>query len=124
MGAIHKLLAILVFMLLISGGFCQPRVIHGTVYSKEGKKAAGVMVTAHKSKGKYFTSFDGFYEINANIKSKWIKFTFQDREEKLDIVGITRDVIDFGEDPEWNKSDTISRKESEKDAKIIKHPNK
>jgi hypothetical protein len=121
---IYKFLAMLVLLLLTINGFCQPRVIKGTVYNKEGKKAAGVMVTADKSKGKYFTSFDGFYEISANIKSKWIKFTFPDRVEKLNIVGITRDVIDFGEDREWNKSDTTQRNKADKDVRNYNLPRK
>jgi len=120
-GAIYKFSAISVLMLLLTGGFGQPRVIRGTVYSKDGNKAAGVLVTAHKSKGKYFTSFDGFYEIDANIKSKWIKFTFPDnRVEKLDIGEITRDVIDFGEDTQLNKSDSSGRDCSEKDIRMDK----
>lgn len=106
-------------MFLITGAFGQPRVIKGTVYTKEGKRAAGVMVTAHKSNAKYFTSFDGIYEIKANIKSKWIKFTFPDRVETLSIEGITRDVIDFG-NIEGNKPDTIRRNEIDKKVKISK----
>jgi hypothetical protein len=117
MASIYKFLAILVLMFLITGGFGKPRVIKGTVYTNEGKKAAGVIVTADKSKGKYFTSFDGFYEISVNNKSKWIKFTFPDRVEKLNIVGITRDVIDYGKDIEWNKSDTTPGNEIDKDFK-------
>jgi hypothetical protein len=117
MTAFYKSLAILALVLLTTLGFGQPRVIKGTVYNKNGKRAAGVIVTADKSKGKYFTSFDGIYEINANIKSKWLKFTFPDREEKLNIVGITRDVIDFGNNIEENKSDTIRRIEIDKNGK-------
>ena len=100
----YKLLALLIVMIIAAEGICQPRVIKGTVYTREGKRAAGVIVTADKSKGKYFTSFDGMYEINANIKSKWIKFTFPDKEEKLNIEGITRDVIDFGNSREGKNS--------------------
>jgi hypothetical protein len=124
MGSIDKFLAMLVLMLLATGGFGKQRVIKGTVYSKDGKKAAGIMVTADRSKGKYFTSFDGYYEITANIKSKWIKFTFPDRVEKISIEGITRDVIDFGEDPQWNKSDTTRRNEIVKDSEMNKLPHK
>lgn len=120
----YKFLALMVLILSIIDGFGKPRVIKGTVYTNEGKKAAGVMVTADKSKGKYFTSFDGFYEISANIKSKWIKFTFPDRVEKMNIVGITRDVIDFGEDRELNKSDKTQRNEVDKDVKNYNLPPK
>ena len=114
---IYRSLAILVLMLLLTGGFGQPRIIKGTVYAKDGKRVAGVMVTADKSKGKYFTSFDGMYEINAKIKSKWLKFTFPDREEKMNIEGITRDVIDFGNNIEWNKPDTTRKNEVDKRGK-------
>ena len=114
MTLIYKSLAILVFVLLITVSYGQPRVIKGTVYTKDGKKAAGVIVTADKSKGKYFTSFDGMYEISANIKSKWLKFTFPDRVEILNIERITRDVIDFGKSMEWNKSDMIRRNQIDK----------
>lgn len=102
----NKLLTILILMITLSEVFGQPRVIKGTVYNKEGKTAAGVIVTADKSKGKYYTSFDGIYEINANIKSKWIKFTFPDKEEILNIEEIKRDVIDFGKKNELNRPDT------------------
>jgi len=102
----YKLLTILTFMITLSEVIGQPRVIKGTVYNKEGKTAAGVIITADKSKGKYYTSFDGIYEINANIKSKWIKFTFPGKEEILNIEGIKRDVIDFGKKIEFNKPDT------------------
>jgi hypothetical protein len=107
MNIVYKSWGILALMFIMTIGSGQPRVIKGTVYSKDGKKVAGVIVTAHKSKEKYYTSFDGFYEINANIKSKWIKFTFPDRVEKLNIEGINRDVIDFGEDGPRIKPDTI-----------------
>lgn len=107
---VYKAWVIIVFLFMTTLVSGQPRVIKGTVYSKEGKKVAGVIVTAHKSKGKYYTSFDGYYEINANIKSKWIKFTFPDRVEKLNIEGISRDVIDFRENSKWTKPDTIKRK--------------
>ena len=112
-----KLLASLVLMLLVTVGFGQPRVIRGTVYTKEGKRAAGVIVTADKSKDKYFTSFDGMYQIEANIKSKWLKFAFPGREEKLNIEGITRDVIDYGSNLEHAKSDSTLRNKIDKENK-------
>ncbi len=88
----------LVFLLL-SFGFifisANPRIIKGTVY-RDGKPASGVLVTAHKSKHEYFTSFDGKYQLKADLKSKWIKFTFHDKEEKLEIDANSGDIIDFG----------------------------
>jgi hypothetical protein len=66
----YKSLATLVLMFVGTIGLSQPRVIKRTVYSNEGNKVGGVIVNAHKSKGKYYRSFDGYYEINANNKSK------------------------------------------------------
>jgi tetratricopeptide (TPR) repeat protein len=86
---------ILIFTIGIAVTMAQPRVIKGTVY-RDGKPASGVTVTAHKGSASYFTSFDGKYELNADVKSKWIKFEFPDKEEKLDIEGNTNEVIDFG----------------------------
>jgi len=71
--------------------------ISGTVY-REGKPAAGVTVTAHKSSESFFTSFDGFYEINVSEKSKWLKFVFMDEEGKISLEENTSDIIDFAFD--------------------------
>ena len=70
-----------------------PRVLKGTVYHN-GKPASGVLVTVHKSRGTYFTSFDGKYELKADTKSQWIKFTFNDQSTKLDIDPNGSDYID------------------------------
>ncbi len=115
---VFKFCEVLILTCIVTVGSGQPRLIKGTVWSKEGKRCAGVIVTAHKSKDKYFTSFDGYYEINANIKSKWIKFTFPDRVEKINIEGITRDVIDFNENHEKEKPDSGKGKKSVKLSKI------
>ncbi len=69
------------------------RVIKGTVYS-DGEPAAGITVEAHKG-GSMMTSFDGKYEVEANAKSKYIKFTFIDESKKLDIEGKSGEVFDF-----------------------------
>jgi hypothetical protein len=50
------------------------RIVKGTV-SQNGKPASGVLVTVHKSRASYFTSFDGKYELKVNSKSLWIRFT-------------------------------------------------
>ncbi len=73
------------------------RVITGTVY-RDGKPAAGVMVEGHKCSDSYYTSFDGKYELKADQKSKWLKFTFADETRKLDIEGNTNNVIDYSYD--------------------------
>ncbi|MGQ7870487.1 hypothetical protein [Sunxiuqinia sp. sy24] len=75
------------------------RVIKGTVY-REGEKAAGVTVEAHKSSDSYMTSFDGKYEIEVSDKTKYLEFTFIDDRRKLDIENNTSNVIDFSFDGE------------------------
>ena len=73
------------------------RVITGTVY-KDGKPLAGVNVEGHRCSGSFYTSFDGKYKLEADVKSKWLKFTYLDDSQKLDIEGNTDDVIDFSFD--------------------------
>lgn len=72
------------------------RVIKGTVY-REGKPAAGVTVEAHRG-GSMMTSFDGKYELEASDKTKWIRFTFINESERLDISDKPGDVFDFAFD--------------------------
>lgn len=69
------------------------RIIKGTVYM-DGKPGAGVMVEAHKG-GSMMTGFDGKYEVEADAKTKWLKFTFIDETKKLDIEGKEGDIFDF-----------------------------
>lgn len=85
------------------------RVISGTVY-KDGELAAGITVEVHKG-GSMMTGFDGKYELEADAKSKWIKFTFIDETKKLDIEGKTENVFDFafsGEIPSDDNEDVGS----------------
>jgi hypothetical protein len=86
---------ILFFFFGILSISAHPRVIKGTVY-RDGKPASGVQVTAHKSAKSYFTSFDGKYELKISLKSRWVKFKFPDKEEKLEINANSGDIIDFG----------------------------
>jgi hypothetical protein len=72
------------------------RVIKGTVY-REGKPAAGVTVEAHRG-GSMMTSFDGLYEVEANEKTKWLRFTFINDSERLDISDKPGDIFDFAFD--------------------------
>jgi tetratricopeptide (TPR) repeat protein len=72
------------------------RVIKGTVY-REGKPAAGVTVEAHRG-GNMMTSFDGKYEVEASDKTKWIRFTFINESERLDISDKPGDIFDFAFD--------------------------
>ncbi|QIA09818.1 tetratricopeptide repeat protein [Draconibacterium halophilum] len=69
------------------------RVIKGTVYM-DGEPAAGITVEAHKG-GEMLTSFDGKYEVEADEKTKYIRFTFIDESKKLDIEDKSGNVFDF-----------------------------
>ncbi len=71
------------------------RVIKGTVYM-DGKPAAGVTVEAHKGSS-MMTSFDGKYEVTADPKSKYIKFTLMATGEskKFDLDPNSVGEIDF-----------------------------
>jgi tetratricopeptide (TPR) repeat protein len=86
-------LATLVFLAV--SNIVGQRVIKGTVY-KGGKPAAGINVEVHKGKS-MMTSFDGKYEVGADVSSKWIKFTDIATEEskKLDLTPTSGDNIDF-----------------------------
>lgn len=88
-------LFVLLFALGILSASAHPKVIKGTVY-RNGKPASGIHVTVDKSTDSYFTSFDGKYELKAKLESKWIKFTFPDKEEKLGVDLNRSDIIDFG----------------------------
>ncbi|HBL74052.1 MAG: hypothetical protein A2W90_12655 [Bacteroidetes bacterium GWF2_42_66] len=84
-------------VVLMSLSSLAQRVITGTVY-REGKPAAGVTVEAHKSSESFMTSFDGKYTINADPKTKFLKFTFIDDSRRFDIEGKVGDVFDFSFD--------------------------
>lgn len=72
------------------------RVIKGTVY-REGKPAAGVTVEAHRG-GSMMTSFDGKYEVEADARSKWLRFTFITESQRVDIPENIGDTFDFAFD--------------------------
>ena len=71
------------------------RVIKGTVYM-DGEPASGVTVEAHKGSS-MMTSFDGKYEVTADPKSKYLKFTLLATGEakKFDLVAESVNEIDF-----------------------------
>jgi hypothetical protein len=99
----------LVFLLLAFGLLnfsAHPRIIKGTVY-RDGKPATGVHVTAHKTSASYFTSFDGKYELKVSLKTKWIKFTFHDREEKIAIDANSGDIVNFGVPAKTSGAETV-----------------
>jgi len=94
MKAILRITFLLAATIIIGVAAAQAqRVIKGTVYI-DGEPAAGITVEAHKG-GSMMTSFDGKYEIEADAKSKYIKFTFIDESQKLEIEGKPGDVFDF-----------------------------
>lgn len=93
---IHKSLFFALIVMAATTSSLAQRVIKGTVY-REGKPAAGVTVEAHKG-GLMMTSFDGKYEVEANAKSKWLKFTFIDEIKKLNIEGNSSNIINFSFD--------------------------
>lgn len=83
------------------------RVITGTVYM-EGEPAAGVTVEAHRGSS-MMTSFDGKYKVEADAKSKYLKFTFIDDSKKLDLNENSGNNIDFaftGKLPSGDEEDT------------------
>ena len=71
------------------------RTIKGTVYM-DGEPAAGVTVEANRGSS-MMTSFDGKYEVTADAKSKYIKFTLMATGEskKFDLDEKSLGVIDF-----------------------------
>jgi tetratricopeptide (TPR) repeat protein len=82
----------LIVLTAVYGTMAQ-RVIKGTVYM-DGKPAAGVTVEAHKGSS-MMTSFDGKYEVTADPKSKYLKFTFINESKKFDLNENSVGVIDF-----------------------------
>ncbi len=72
------------------------KVFKGTIY-RDGEPAAGVNVEVHKGES-MMTSFDGKYEVKGDEKSKWIRFTFIDESEKVDIPENSDGVINFAFD--------------------------
>lgn len=86
------LLSASVFIVAVTAAMAQ-RVIKGTVYM-DGKPAAGITVEIHKG-GSMMTSFDGIYEVEADAKSKWIKFIFIDETQKLELDENSGDEIDY-----------------------------
>jgi tetratricopeptide (TPR) repeat protein len=97
MKAVFRISLLMASLVLVAVTTIQAqRVIKGTVY-REGKPAAGVTVEAHRG-GTMMTSFDGKYEVEASDKTKWIRFTFINESERLDISDKPGDVFDFAFD--------------------------
>jgi hypothetical protein len=87
------------FMALASlSSFGNTRVLKGTIYWK-GKPASGVLVSVHKSKATYYTSFDGKFTLKADGKSEWIKFTFNNQDTKITLDPNGSDYLDFELNP-------------------------
>lgn len=81
---IQKTFLIVLVALVASNIAMAQRKIKGTVYM-DGEPAAGITVEIHKG-GTMMTSFDGKYELDADEKSKWIRFTFIDESKKVDLT--------------------------------------
>lgn len=76
-------------------GVIAQKVFKGTVYM-DGEPAAGITVEAHRGSS-MMTSFDGKYEVTADPKSKYIKFTLMATGEskRFDLVENSVGEIDF-----------------------------
>jgi tetratricopeptide (TPR) repeat protein len=97
MKAVFRISLLMASLVLVAVTTIQAqRVIKGTVY-REGKPAAGVTVEAHRG-GSMMTSFDGKYEVEASDKTKWLRFTFINESERMDISDKPGDVFDFAFD--------------------------
>lgn len=85
---------VLIVFVALSSAMAQ-RTIKGTVYM-DGKPAAGVTVEAHKG-GTMMTSFDGKYSVEADAKSKYLRFTLMATGEskKFDLAEQSVGEIDF-----------------------------
>ena len=90
---IQKLTLLTVIILITVTGSNAQRVIKGTVYMK-GEPAPGVTVEAHRG-GSMMTSFDGKYEVPADAKTKWLKFTFIDESRRFELEENSGDEVDF-----------------------------
>ncbi len=100
-----------IVLFTVSGSMAQ-RVIQGTVYM-DGEPAAGITVEAHRGTT-MMTSFDGKYKVEVDSKSKYIRFTFIDETQKMDIDENTPDNVDYAfsgqlpsADPEVASGDVI-----------------
>ncbi len=93
--------------MLVANSAIAQRVIKGTVYNN-GEPMAGVTVEAHKGSS-MMTSFDGKYEVQADEKSKWLKFTFLDESKKYDLDENSGDNIDFAFNGELPSGDASSQ---------------
>ena len=85
-----------VIAMLMANSTMAQRVIKGTVYNN-GEPMAGVTVEAHRGSS-MMTSFDGKYEVQADEKTKWLKFTFLDDTRKVDLDENSGDVINYAFD--------------------------
>jgi tetratricopeptide (TPR) repeat protein len=91
---IQKTLLLITVVVLTATFALGQRVIKGTVYL-EGKPAAGITVEAQRGTTKAFTSFDGKYEVKADSRTSWLRFTYVDQTKRYDIPANSGDEIDF-----------------------------
>lgn len=90
---IRTMLLVALIVLASATSTLAQRTIKGTVY-RDGEPAAGITVEAHRG-GSMMTSFDGKYEVEADEKTKWLKFTYIDDTKKLDVDDKEGNTFDF-----------------------------
>lgn len=112
---IRTMLLVALIVLTSATGTLAQRVIKGTVY-RDGEPAAGITVEAHRG-GEMMTSFDGKYEIEADEKTKWLKFTFIEDTKKLDIDDKQGNTFNFDYDKETLITGTME--ESDEGGEVI-----
>lgn len=99
------------------------RVIKGTIYNN-GEPMAGVTVEAHRGTTMR-TSFDGKYEVQADPKTRWIKFTFIDDSRKVDVDENTK-VLNYAFDgniPSGNQEEEESEVNLKTQEELVKEQN-
>jgi tetratricopeptide (TPR) repeat protein len=84
MKSVFRIMLLITSLALVASTALQAqRVIKGTVYNN-GEPAAGVNVEAHRGSS-MLTSFDGKYEVKADDKTKWIRFTSVTESKRVNI---------------------------------------
>jgi tetratricopeptide (TPR) repeat protein len=96
MKAFTKTIAVVILISFSLASLAQ-RKITGIVYNN-GAPAAGIHVEAHRINETFFTGFDGKYEITVTDRSKWVRFSYLDKSQRVNIEQITSDEFNFSWD--------------------------
>lgn len=121
---IRKTLFVAAVLMFAASFAIGQKVFKGTVY-RDGEPAAGVTVEVHRG-AEMMTSFDGKYELQGDEKSKWIKFTFIDDTERIDIPENSDGIIDFAFDgniPEEGSGPAVGGVSMKSQEELIKEQN-